>query len=129
MPIPTRAVLFDFDGTLADSFAAITASTNHVRQSYGMPPLPESLVRQYVGYGLPNLMETLVPGTLTDEAVAHGLVTTRLPAAASVSFRWLHRSSRRALPKLQLQYPSLCPVLRTRCAEPAPASPIWSPAG
>ena len=37
-----RAALFDFDGTLADSFAAITASTNHVRESYGLPPLPES---------------------------------------------------------------------------------------
>ena len=29
-----RVVLFDFDGTLADSFEAITASTNHIRQTY-----------------------------------------------------------------------------------------------
>src|SRR5262245_33781921 len=51
-----RAALFDFDGTLADSFAAITASTNHVRESYGLPPLPEAEVRQYVGHGLAHLM-------------------------------------------------------------------------
>ncbi len=64
------AALFDFDGTLADSFTAITASTNHVRQSYGLPPLPEAVVRQYVGFGLPNLMEQLVPDADTNEAVA-----------------------------------------------------------
>jgi 2-phosphoglycolate phosphatase len=70
MPNPTRAVLFDFDGTLADSFAPITGSTNHVREKFGLPPLPESVVRNYVGYGLANLMETLVPDAPTDEAIA-----------------------------------------------------------
>lgn len=65
-----RAALFDFDGTLADSFAAITASTNHVRESYGLPPLPESEVRSYVGYGLAKLMTDLVPGAPVEEAVA-----------------------------------------------------------
>src|SRR5262245_31170929 len=65
-----RAALFDFDGTLADSFAAITASTNHVRESYGLPPLPEAEVRQYVGHGLAHLMRTLVPDAPTGEAVA-----------------------------------------------------------
>ncbi len=70
MPTPFRAILFDFDGTLADSFAAITASTNHVRQKYGLPPLPESEVRHYVGLGLENLMQTLAPIAPTDEAIA-----------------------------------------------------------
>src|SRR5579871_2129557 len=65
-----RAALFDFDGTLADSFPAITASTNHVREHYGLPPLPESEVRQYVGLGLDNLMERLVPTAPTCDAVA-----------------------------------------------------------
>jgi len=64
-----KAALFDFDGTLADSFQAITASTNHVRTSYGLPPLPEAEVRKYVGYGLANLMADLVPGAPVDEAV------------------------------------------------------------
>lgn len=69
MSLPTRAVLFDFDGTLADSFAAITASTNHVRQSYGLPHLSEAEVRGYVGHGLENLMRELCPGFDTAEAV------------------------------------------------------------
>jgi phosphoglycolate phosphatase len=65
-----RAALFDFDGTLADSFAAITASTNHVRLGYGLPPLPETEVRRHVGHGLANLMKDLVPDAPIDEAIA-----------------------------------------------------------
>jgi phosphoglycolate phosphatase len=66
----TKAALFDFDGTLADSFEAITASTNHVRRAHGLPPLPEDVVRRYVGYGLPHLLHELVPGADTTAAVA-----------------------------------------------------------
>ena len=64
-----RAALFDFDGTLADSFAAIASSTNHVRERYGLPVLPEAEVRRYVGYGLANLMETLVPTAPAEAAM------------------------------------------------------------
>jgi phosphoglycolate phosphatase len=66
----TKAALFDFDGTLADSFEAITASTNHVRAAYGLPPLPEADVRRYVGLGLPHLMRELVPNADPAAAVA-----------------------------------------------------------
>lgn len=65
-----RALLFDFDGTLADSFAAIIASTNHVRDSFGLPPLPDAHIRKYIGHGLPALMTDLCPGFDTAEAVA-----------------------------------------------------------
>ncbi|MCE9561029.1 MAG: HAD-IA family hydrolase [Planctomycetes bacterium] len=65
-----RAALFDFDGTLADSFAAITASTNHVRTHYGLGQIPESEVRGYVGYGLADLIRNLVPIAPPDEALA-----------------------------------------------------------
>ena len=73
-----RTALFDFDGTLADSFAAITASTNHVRRSYGLPELSEAAVRGYVGHGLDNLLETLVPHAPIAEAVAGTAHTIRL---------------------------------------------------
>ncbi len=68
--MPIRAMLFDFDGTLADSFAGITASTNHVRQTYGLPELTESVVRSYVGFGLVQLMTDLIPGVPSVESVA-----------------------------------------------------------
>jgi 2-phosphoglycolate phosphatase len=68
--MPIRAVLFDFDGTLADSFPAITASTNHVRRLYGLPELPEAEVRRSVGLGLEYLMTKLVPNAPPADAVA-----------------------------------------------------------
>lgn len=64
-----RALFFDFDGTLADSFGAITASTNHVRGRFGHPPLSEAEVRAQVGHGLAQLVERLVPNVDPDEAV------------------------------------------------------------
>ena len=57
-----RAVLFDFDGTLGDSYAAITASVNYVRDQYGLLPLPVSAVRPHVGRGPENLLAQTVPG-------------------------------------------------------------------
>jgi phosphoglycolate phosphatase len=59
---PFRAVLFDFDGTLADSFAAIAASVNHVRERYALPPLPVADVRKHVGRGPEYLLSKTVPG-------------------------------------------------------------------
>ncbi|MFO0936181.1 MAG: HAD-IA family hydrolase [Gemmataceae bacterium] len=59
--MPIRAALFDFDGTLADSFAAIAASTNHTRTTYGLPSLTEAEIRSHVGHGLAHLLKDLVP--------------------------------------------------------------------
>lgn len=60
---PPRAFVFDFDGTLADSYAAITASVNHVRAHHGLSSLPEREVRRHVGHGVAHLLRNLVPGT------------------------------------------------------------------
>jgi 2-phosphoglycolate phosphatase len=57
-----RAVLFDFDGTLADSYDAITASVNHVRAGHALPPLPVGDVRRMVGHGILQLMADIAPG-------------------------------------------------------------------
>ena len=67
-----RAALFDFDGTLADSFAAITASTNHVRESFRTC---QSTVERpkFVGtwdWGLAHLLRALVPNASVEEAIA-----------------------------------------------------------
>jgi phosphoglycolate phosphatase len=60
LPI-VRAVLFDFDGTLADTYPGITASVNHVRAGHELPPLPEAEVRRHVGRGPAYLMAKTVP--------------------------------------------------------------------
>lgn len=65
-----RAVIFDFDGTLADSYAAIAASVNHVRAGRHLPALTEREVRQHVGRGPIYLMEHTVPSGDVESNVA-----------------------------------------------------------
>lgn len=60
-PAHPRAVIFDFDGTLADSFEAITASVNFVANSYGLPGWTKAEIKPKVGWGLPHLMSVLFP--------------------------------------------------------------------
>ena len=54
-------VMFDLDGTLADSFTDITTAMNLTRADFGMPPLPLAQVRGTVGGGSKHLVKTLVP--------------------------------------------------------------------
>ena len=58
-----RAVIFDFDGTLGDSYAAIAASVNHIREHRGLPPLEVDEVRCHVGRGVEYLLKQTVPDT------------------------------------------------------------------
>jgi phosphoglycolate phosphatase len=55
------AVLFDFDGTLADSYGAIAASVNHVRARRGLAELTLDEVKQHVGRGPIHLLTHTVP--------------------------------------------------------------------
>src|SRR5947209_17136538 len=64
------AVIFDFDGTLVDSYPAITASVNHVRAAHHLPPLSEPEVRRCVGRGPAYLLQHTVPGTNLDQDLA-----------------------------------------------------------
>lgn len=51
------AILFDLDGTLADSIGDLAASINHVRGKMGRPPLAVPVVQSYVGDGVRQLMQ------------------------------------------------------------------------
>jgi phosphoglycolate phosphatase len=57
-----HAVLFDFDGTLADSYEAIAASVNYVRGHYGLSKLTTDEVKRNVGRGAEYLLTQTVPG-------------------------------------------------------------------
>jgi phosphoglycolate phosphatase len=52
-----RAVIFDLDGTLIDSYEAIAESLNAARSAFNLPPLVTDTVRAAVGHGLENLIE------------------------------------------------------------------------
>jgi haloacid dehalogenase superfamily, subfamily IA, variant 1 with third motif having Dx(3-4)D or Dx(3-4)E len=49
-------LLFDFDGTLADTAASLAAAANHVRQQHSLPPLPASAYRCYASGGVRALL-------------------------------------------------------------------------
>jgi phosphoglycolate phosphatase len=52
-----RAVLFDLDGTLVDSYAALAESVNFARRRQGLPELAEARIRDFVGEGLDRLLQ------------------------------------------------------------------------
>ena len=74
-----RAVLFDLDGTLADTAPDLTYALNQVRGARGLPPVPLAATRPYASQGARGLIGVgfnLTPGdsgydALRDEFLAH----------------------------------------------------------
>ena len=62
-----RGIIFDFDGTLIDSYEAIAESLNHVRSSFSLPDYTVEEVRPMVGHGLEHLIaEAIGPGRVEE---------------------------------------------------------------
>ena len=55
----TRAVLFDFDFTLADSSAGVVVCMNHALNRLGHPPAPADAIRRTIGLDLPTALGIL----------------------------------------------------------------------
>ncbi|HLP97192.1 MAG TPA: HAD-IA family hydrolase [Sideroxyarcus sp.] len=53
----TEAVLFDLDGTFADTAPDLGAALNHVRAQHGLPPLPIETVRLQASHGSRGLLK------------------------------------------------------------------------
>ena len=47
----SKLVLFDFDGTLADTAPDLAAAGNHLRESRGLPPLPLDTLQSVTSQG------------------------------------------------------------------------------
>jgi phosphoglycolate phosphatase len=67
-----RLIVYDLDGTLVDTLEDITASANHMLERLGLPPIPASDVRGYVGRGVRELV-TRCLGTEDGEHLERGL--------------------------------------------------------
>ena len=55
-PLPVTAVLFDLDGTLADSAGDLAGALNCVRAEAGLPPLPVAAVRAHASSGARGML-------------------------------------------------------------------------
>ncbi len=69
IPAPPRAVVFDLDGTLLDSYAAIHECLALVLAAFGRPPVTPDETRRMVGHGL----EVLVAKAVGEANVAEGV--------------------------------------------------------
>jgi phosphoglycolate phosphatase len=55
--IPVKLMVFDLDGTLADTGADLAGSVNRTLQSLGLPTRPDPEILGFVGDGVRKLME------------------------------------------------------------------------
>jgi len=68
-----RAVLFDLDGTLVDSYTALAEAVNHARRTHGMHELSSAKIREFVGDGIERLLQ-------------RAFERTELPRSVTVAF-------------------------------------------
>ena len=66
---PCQGLIFDLDGTLIDSYAAITESVNAARRHFELPELSEPAIHGMVGRGLECLMVDVVGSQRVAEGV------------------------------------------------------------
>jgi phosphoglycolate phosphatase len=66
-----RAVLFDLDGTLADTAPDLGHALNLQRERHGLPPLPQEIIRPYASHGTVGLFDIGFGLTPQDARFAH----------------------------------------------------------
>jgi phosphoglycolate phosphatase len=64
-----RGIIFDFDGTLVDSYEAIATSLNHARAAFSLAPSGTAEVTGMVGQGLEQLIAKSLGAPNVDEGV------------------------------------------------------------
>jgi phosphoglycolate phosphatase len=79
MPIPKdiargiRLLIFDLDGTLADTKLDLALSVNAMREQLALRPLPPEVIAAYIGHGVTNLVRRALGEQGTEEGVQQGL--------------------------------------------------------
>lgn len=102
-PSELRLLIFDWDGTLIDSIAAITACARAALAELELPSPPTERVHSVIGLGLRESVETLAPGC--DEETFGRIV-------AVYRRLWFERYCQRPLPFPGID--ELLPALRRR---------------
>jgi phosphoglycolate phosphatase len=69
-PLRVKAVTIDLDGTLADSIPDLAAAANLMLRELGRPELPLERIKDFVGKGIPRLVERSLAGSIDGTASA-----------------------------------------------------------
>lgn len=85
----TDAVVFDLDGTLLDTLQDLADSANAALEQLGLPSHPVDAYRHFVGQGMPNLAQRILPDHMQDAATAGRCLDLVRSAYAQ---RWDHTS-------------------------------------
>lgn len=123
--IRPAVLMFDLDGTLADTLDDIAASANLARAHFGLPPLPRADVIRHVGGGSGALARAVIPLPPEHQAEAlavflrcydaHLVDATRLmPGARAVLQRYAERFLAVVTNKLQGQSERILEALGVR---------------
>ncbi len=62
-----QLIIFDWDGTLADSTGRIVDSMRRAGQELGLPDVPDADIQNIIGLGLPEAIKTVWPDVLPDQ--------------------------------------------------------------
>jgi phosphoglycolate phosphatase len=75
--LPFDVVVFDLDGTLADTAPDLAAALNHVLSRLGRPPIEAEAVRNMIGHGARALLRKglAATGDASEELVERGFAT------------------------------------------------------
>jgi len=79
LPLRVKAVTIDLDGTLADTIPDLAAATNLMLRELGRPSLEVARIRDFVGKGIPKLVERALANSV--DGVAPPALVARALAA------------------------------------------------
>ena len=71
----SKLVIFDLDGTLLNTLGDLAAAGNHALELMGLPVHEEERYKQFVGNGIPKLIERILPegSSEKDRHTAYGI--------------------------------------------------------
>ena len=73
-----KGIIFDLDGTLADSLVDLALSMNWVLASYGYPVHEKDDYKRFVGSGIRSLIERALPVEAREERIIDKVVSTMM---------------------------------------------------
>ncbi len=89
-----RAIVFDFDGTIADTIPAIREGLNLTMEKYGYPTHDDAAVRRFINNGARELVRAAMPEALRGDEALVGQVLADYDAFYGTTYHHTERAYR-----------------------------------